>query len=118
MNNKIFSYFEIAGRLALSKSDNRHYVLGAIAIRNDGAIVKSINSPVPEPTRLMHAEYKVCRKIDAGATVYVARMKCVDGKLVFAMSRPCHDCNKLLKSKKVKKVYYTIGPDEFGTITF
>lgn len=118
MNRKILNYFEIAGKLALSKDDARHFILGAIAVRSDGAIVKSINSPVPEPSRVVHAEYKVCRKIDAGAIVYVVRIKYVDGKQVFAMSRPCPDCMRILKSKKVKKVYYTIGPDEFGTITF
>lgn len=118
MNRKILSYLEIAGKLASSKNDQRHFILSAIAIRSDGAIVKSINSPVPEPNRVVHAEYKVCKKIDAGATVYVARIKNIDGKQVFAMARPCHDCMKLLKSKKVKRVYYTIGSNEFGTITF
>src|SRR5271165_3504233 len=114
MNNKIFSYFEIAGKTAMSKSDSRSFLLGAIAIRKDGVMVRALNSPTEMPNRQIHAEYRICSKIDYGATVYIARVRLIDGK--FGMARPCKWCFKALASKRVKKIYYTINHDEFGVI--
>ena len=112
MNNKIWTYFELAGKMAVSKQDQRTYLLGAIGIRGDNAIVSSMNAPTPFPTREAHAEYKLVRKLDHGATVYVARIRTGDG--AFANAKPCKDCMKVLKSRRVKRVYYTIGQNEFG----
>jgi tRNA(Arg) A34 adenosine deaminase TadA len=114
MNNKIWNYFEIAGKTAMSKNDSRSFILGAIAIRKDGVMVKALNSPTEMPNRQIHAEYRVSKKIDCGATIYVARIRLVDNK--FGMARPCHNCMKILASKRVKKIYYTIDHDEFGII--
>lgn len=114
MNRKIFNYFEIAANLTQKKSDldRREYLLGAIAVRGDGTMVASINGSNIEPNRNTHAEYRVCLKIDHGATIYVARIRLKDG--AFALAKPCHSCQKMMKSKKVKKIYYTIGPKEYG----
>lgn len=112
MQRKIWNYFEIAGQLAVSKQDKRTYLLGVIGIRNDGVMVRSMNGPTPTPNREIHAEYKICKKLDHGAVIYVARVRTGDGK--FGNAKPCHSCRKVLRSRRVKKVYYTKGPNSFG----
>ena len=112
MNKKIFNFFEIAAKIAVSKEDCRSFLLGAIAIRNDGAMVKALNSPTEYKNRMVHAECKLCRKIDHNAEVYVARVRLIDYK--FGMAKPCFACQKILKTKKVNKVYYTINQTHYG----
>lgn len=112
MQRKIWSYFEIAGQLAISKDDKRTYLLGAVGVRKDGCMVVAMNGPTPTPNREIHAEYKLCRKLDHGATVYVARIRTGDGK--FGNAKPCHACRKVLRSRRVNKVYYTKGLGKFG----
>jgi deoxycytidylate deaminase len=112
MQRKIWNYFEMAGRMAISKQDRRTYLLGAIGVRGDGTMVRSMNSPSPIPNREIHAEYKLCRKLDHGATVYIARIRVGDG--AFVNAKPCLACRKVLRSRRVKKVYYTIGENEYG----
>lgn len=114
MLRKIFNYFEIAAKTAESKIDQRHFLLGAVAIRADGAIVKSLNRPCQNRNRLAHAEKLITRKLDYGSTVYVARVRLDNG--TFGMARPCPDCLKAMISMNVKKIYYTISSIEFGTI--
>jgi len=111
---KIFHYFEIAGRIAQQKKDRRTYLLGAIGIRSDGAMVFAQNGPTESPNPLAHAENRLSKKLDYGATVYVARVRICDGQ--FAMAKPCPNCRRILKSRGVKKVMYTIGPDEYGVL--
>lgn len=117
MRSKIWAYLEIAGRTASKrKHDQRAFWLGAAAERSDGVIVTSCNGPSPERERKVHAEYRLSKKLDHGATVYVARVRIKDGK--FANARPCSNCQNALRARKVKKVYYTIGPNEFGVMYF
>lgn len=112
MQRKIWNYFQMAGRMALSKQDRRTYLLGAIGVRNDGCMVSSMNGPSPVPTREVHAEYKLCRKLDHDAVVYIARVRVGDG--AFVNAKPCASCRKMLRSRRVKKVYYTISNTEYG----
>lgn len=116
MNRKIFNYFEIAANLARKKNDldKRAYFIGAIAIRGDGTMVSAVNGSDTARNRQIHCEYRICKKIDHGATVYLARIGLSDGK--FRIAKPCRNCRKVLRSKKVKKVYYTIGPNEYGVL--
>jgi hypothetical protein len=114
MNRKIFSYFEIAGKFTQSKADGRSFLLGSVAIRGDGAMVRAMNAPSIEPNRMAHSEYRVSRMLDSGATVYVARIRLIDGS--FGMAKPCRDCYKILKGKRVKRIYYTINDNEYGVI--
>jgi tRNA(Arg) A34 adenosine deaminase TadA len=116
MNKKIFNFFEIAARTAKSKVDERSFLLGCVAVRNDGAIVKALNSASELPNRQAHAEYRIASRIDYGATVYVARVRLMDG--TFGMAKPCRDCMKILMARKVRKIYYTISQKEYGTIYF
>jgi tRNA(Arg) A34 adenosine deaminase TadA len=116
MNRRIWNFFEMAGKLAVAKEDERAFLLGAVAVRKDGAMVFASNSVSQEPNRRAHAEHRISHKIDQGSTVYVARIRLLNGE--FAMARPCWDCHKILKSKRVKRVYYTISNNEYGVIDF
>ena len=102
---------ELAARVAARGQHNRGFFVGAAARRNDGATVSAFNGRTPKPDRCCHAEYRLRAKLDVGSVVYVARVM-RSGEL--AMARPCKDCEKALKSRGVKRVYYTIGPAEFG----
>jgi len=114
MRSKTWRYFELAAEEAIkNQHDGRHYLLGCVAVRGDGAIVKASNGPTPVPTREMHAEYRVSKKLDYDAVVYVARVL-RDGS--FGSAMPCASCLKALASKRVKKVYFTISNDNFGMI--
>ena len=114
MNKKIFNYFQIAGKLTASHKDGRSFLLGAIGIRNDGVMVTAINSMSKFPNRQLHAEYKLSKKLDKGSTVYVVRIRLADGQ--FALARPCVDCFKVLSTKKVRRIFYSISNDEYGVI--
>jgi tRNA(Arg) A34 adenosine deaminase TadA len=105
-------YFDLAIKIADGKDNRRAYKIASVAIRNDGVIVGAPNSPTPEPSRTAHAEWRVAQKIDMFATVFVARVLRKDGSL--AMSRPCPDCQKILYTKRVKKVLYTIDELHYG----
>lgn len=106
MRKEIFNYFERAGKLTAAQKRGRAFLIGAVAVRYDGAIVSAINSASEIPNRLLHAEYRLAKKLDVGSTVYVARVRLLDGE--FGLSRPCWDCEKILKSKGVRKIFYTI----------
>ena len=112
-----------AARCAKSNDpdDMREALIGAVGERADGVVVFSRNTAVfdtdghttnvPTPFQPAHAEWKLTKKLDAGATVYVARVK-KDGSL--AMARPCPGCQRVLRSRKVAKVFYTINPTTYG----
>lgn len=115
MRKKIWSYLEIAGRAARkNNTDKRAYWLGAAAERTDGAIVTACNIPVTSKMPSAHAEWRLSKKLDHGATVYVARVRMLDGK--FANAKPCHSCRNALRARRVKKVYYTIAHNEYGIL--
>lgn len=89
----------------------KNYLIAAIAQRTDGAIVISQNSQTKEPEPNAHAEVRVLKKADIGCTLYVARVL-RDG--TWAMAKPCNKCQTRIRNRGVKRVYYTIGPDEWG----
>lgn len=106
-----------AARVAVSSADDhRAFFLGAVAVREDQAIVKSANGASPGPDRTVHAEARALKKAGYGATVYVARVARKDGKL--ALARPCNNCWTAMKRAHVTKCYYTISENEYGIITF
>ena len=66
----------------------------------------------------LHAEvdalYKASRLVSLhGADLYVARAW-KGGRA--AMSRPCSGCQRAIKFFGVARVFYTIGPNEYGSI--
>ena len=96
-----------------NKRDKRCFLLGAVALRNDGVLVHSRNGSAYDRMPVMHAEARLSRKLDKGAIVFVAR---VTRDKQWALSRPCCDCLRTLKRKGVIKIYYTIAPNEYGCI--
>lgn len=95
-----------------SRGDYRSYYIGAMAIRKDGPILFSRNSFSNFPNAEAHAEFRICRKIDVGAIVFVARTS-PQGWL---LAKPCNSCMFQLKIHGVSKVYYTISNGEWGCI--
>lgn len=108
---------EAAG-ISRTKDDGRRYYLGAIGIRADGTRVTSCNGNPKEPTREHHCEYRLSRKLDRGANVFLARTL-ADGRT--GCARPCNSCEKVLRLRGVTKVYYTLSDNmlsdrEFGVL--
>ncbi len=112
--HKVFTYFEIAARLTMSKKDRRQFLLGAVGIRHDGTMVSAINAPTEVPQARAHAETRLCRKLDVGSVVFVAR--CMKGTGQFALAKPCPSCLLAMRSRRVKRVYYTTGPDSYEVL--
>lgn len=106
---------EIATGIALWRAETRDisFKHGAAAIRTDGKIVVSYNEKAQAPTWKVHAEARICRKIDVGAVVAVVRVG--EGGL-WMPSRPCKNCAKCMKRKGVSKVLYSITNGEYGVI--
>lgn len=115
MKSKIISYLTMAAKIARSKNDQRHFFLGGVGVRADDVTVYSYNGAPKFPNRKHHCEARLARKLDEGATVYIAR---TNAKLEWANSKPCHSCEIALKRAKVKRVYYTIAPNEYGCLIF
>lgn len=114
MNTRVWNLFEIAGKLASERADQKSFLLGAVGIRRDGAMVSAVNSISQEPNRLLHSEYRLAKKLDCGSTVYVARIRLLNGE--FACAKPCFDCEKVLRSRRVRRIYYTITNNEYGVL--
>lgn len=114
----------LAARMMADRSRlTQEHCLAAVAVRSDGAIVRGTNkaSRVPTPAggdavrvQETHAEARVCRKLDAGAIVFVARVN----ERGWAMARPCRACMSLLRRRRVEQVYFTRGPGEYGVVDF
>lgn len=104
-----------AAQLAGESRDEKSFYMACIVVRSDGAVVSSVNhnvagQPIPEH----HAEARALRKADHGCVLYVARVLKRDRK-TWAMAYPCAFCRALIKNRGVKKAYYTIGPNRWGT---
>ena len=103
---------EEAAKIAC-RGDSRSFYLGCVIKRKDGAIVSSANGRLKIPCPDGHAEAKALRKAGKGAKVLcVARI--LKSTKEWAMAKPCKECQKRIRSMNVKKVYYTIGPNEYG----
>lgn len=102
------------------KRDDRRFYIGAIGLRSDGTKVIAWNGNPKEPTREHHCEYRLSRKLDRGSTVFLARTVYsptgVNSQGLLANSRPCPDCEKVLRYRGVRKVYYTISEREYGVL--
>lgn len=119
-------FFEIAANIAVLRKDRRSFYIGAVGVRKDGVYVAASNMAVSMPDTTnskgffakAHAEFRVSRKLDFGAEVYVVRIRKGDGKICNA--RPCKTCRNFLRKRGVKKVYYSIdehsGKIEYGTL--
>ena len=117
----MLNYLREASQIAKKSKDNlRNYILGCIGIREDGAIVSSINGAarfsksVDDFYKLpnSHAEGRVLRKLGRNGIMFVARVHKKDGTL--AMALPCSMCQTRIKAFKVKKVYFTCNEEQYG----
>lgn len=113
--------FEIAAHYARGGGPGarRGFQLGAIGITPEGRIYHAKNLPLIvsenyfRPIPSAHAEFKLARALPRGSVVYVVRLL-KNGE--HAMARPCPSCMTALAHRAVKKIYYTIGPGEWGVI--
>lgn len=97
--------------------------LGSIGVRSDGAVVHADNGGVrtAHGGRLPcgHAEVRLARRLTPYSTVYVARVVYdAQGSLVWAMAKPCANCERRLRNAGVRRVFYTIAPGEYGVLSF
>ena len=106
-------FFNAAKRVAFNGDSKRKFKLGAIGIRQDGAIVSACNLPDRAPSPHAHAEARVLKKLGRGGTIYVVRILS-DGS--FANARPCKTCQMLMRSHNVVKCYYSINDCEYGVL--
>lgn len=118
MRNSVKNYLRIAAKIAqgrrLRKADlKKQFYLGAVAHRKDGAMRYAFNGTAQYRTPEIHCEVRLSKKLDVGATVYLARMT-ADGNM--ANSRPCDNCLRALKARGVKKIFYTINNNEYGVL--
>jgi deoxycytidylate deaminase len=103
----------IAAKVAHKGSIDRTFKLGCVIKRRDGAIVKSSNNILKVPCHSGHAEVRALKKAGRHAQVLcVARIQRGNGE--WAMAKPCKRCQAKIRSMGVKKVIYTISPNEFG----
>ena len=91
----------------------RHSLHGCIGIRTDGTIVKARNGSSPGKSPYSHAEVRVCRKLNKGSTVYVARVL-KNGAV--ANSKPCRTCMSMMRAKGISVVTYSLGPAEWKSV--
>jgi tRNA(Arg) A34 adenosine deaminase TadA len=97
---------ELAMLFTLRGSRHRDFYLGAIGERRDGAIVFARNETDTRKNPLIHAERRLVSKLGMDAKlVIVVRVSKGNGQLT--MAKPCPDCEKALRLKKPRKVYYT-----------
>ena len=102
--------------------DKRRYLIAAVGITPEGRIYHARNLAYHfmecdqysfRPEASAHAEFKLARALPRGSTVYVARVL-RNGEL--AMAKPCVTCQMALKSKQVRKVYYSIDDKAYGVM--
>lgn len=108
--------FQLAADFSLKKRDRRSYYLGCTARRGDGAIVLARNEQTRVPVASAHAEARISKKLDYDATVYVVRVISPFNNPEWAMAKPCPACFRQLRLKKVKRIYYTVGPSSWDFI--
>ncbi len=104
-------YLDLATRIAKSNTQAKSFLFGIVAERADGAVVISTNVRTQHPMPAAHAERRVLSKSGFGATLWIAR---IDRFGNWAIAKPCKNCQTYIKNKGVKKVFYTIGPNEYG----
>jgi len=120
--NNIVNYLQLAAQAAMPSNefDNREFWLGCVGIRTDGAVIISKNGSVFTtdiaddfqiiPT--VHAEPRALRKLNWGSIMFVSRV--MRNNKEYGMARPCPTCQIFIKSKGIKKVYYTINKKCYG----
>lgn len=108
-------YFRIA-KMASKLSDHTKYQLGAVIVKSGRILSFGCNQKKSHPGSPfcgLHAEMSAIRNCDhdlAGASMYVFRQR-KDGSL--GISKPCKHCERLIRQKKLKRVYFTVDKFPF-----
>ena len=114
--SRVERYFRLAQAVAL-KGDTfearRKYRLGAVGVRSDGAIVTASNVPSRKPNVLAHAEARLVRKLNRGSEIFIVR---VLRNNQLSNARPCPACQKAIRLRGIRRVYYSISEGEHGVI--
>ncbi len=103
-------YLELAAKVSRLKDDARTYYHGAVGIRRDGVLVAASNGNPHKPEPRHHCEYRLLRKLGRGGTVFLVRTL-HNGD--WADTTPCIHCQNAIRSKGVKCVYFTDGPESW-----
>jgi tRNA(Arg) A34 adenosine deaminase TadA len=97
---------DLAIRAAIKRPGSRQFLVGAVAIRADGALVHARNEAAALPCPNAHAEARLMKRAGyAPEEVLVVRIARQDGSLVLA--KPCTSCASLLKARGARSVYYS-----------
>lgn len=108
----VWKLFSLAARAALLRDDERIHRLGAVGVRRDGVLVLAANGPARNKLPAAHAEARLTRKLDSGSEVYVTRATAHG----YGLARPCGACQVRLRSKGVRRAYYTVSDTEYGVL--
>ena len=122
MNVKLEKYFIDAVRLALLDLDKptpqkKKWLHAAIGIRDDGTIVHARNGGTIAPfaaTPNSHAEARLCHKLGKAAPLVIVVR--VNNQGQWMLSKPCGNCENLLRAIKVKKVLYTVSHEKWARL--
>jgi tRNA(Arg) A34 adenosine deaminase TadA len=92
----------------------KQFYVSCVSLRRDGACVVSVNgSSRAQPVPHAHAEARALKKSGWGAMLYVARV--LRDKQTLAVAKPCVDCQSAIRNKRVKKVFFTVDNEHYGT---
>lgn len=106
----------LAAKIAMNRNgrDSRSFLLGAVGQRNDGVIMTARNISATDCAPNHHAEARLTKKLTPDSVVWVARISRRDGS--WALARPCQGCQMRMRRTGVRKVFYTISPNEWGVM--
>lgn len=104
MRSRYLQLALLASRAALRHADVKGFLVGAAAIRGDGAFVSAGNGPAIGVSPEVHAECRLAAKLDRGADVLVIRVR-RDGTI--GCAKPCPECRTRLLRARVAKLFYS-----------
>ena len=85
--------------------------VGAVIVKDDVVIAKAHNMKEKKCNEIMHAEIiaidKACKKLK--------RWRLDDCELYVTME-PCMMCTGAILQSRIKKIYYSVDNDDFGTL--
>lgn len=110
-------FFDLAMSICLRQTalhPKKANSFGAVGVRPDGLVVSSYNVLVEGQRTLRgHAEYRLHSKLISGSDVYLVRTGSTPEP---RLAKPCVACETLLRQRRVRRVYYSIGTGEYGVL--
>lgn len=106
-------YLELATKIAMADINDRskHFIFGAVCLRQDGALVTATNIRTQMPEPAAHSEARCLRKAGHGSIMYLCRL---DRRGQWALAKPCPACATLIRNRMVRKVFYTVSPKVYA----